>query len=184
LEEIVKNTPVKIKQNDGTTLQLSFTATYLAEERYSELPTLSKEKSPEFLSCMINGISELSRYLAIVERELAILDYHTDKRRSTMLLDEVNGKLEERKLRSSEDLRLSVVSLDEKISSLEMQAIELNYVKNDCRARLRTAESMYYASLKILDVKSFQSGGHVSGYDSLEGIQPGMTVRGLRASER
>ena len=181
----MKNTPVKIKQNNGPDLQLSFTATYLAEERYSELPTLSKEKSPEFLSCMIGGISELSRYLAIVERELAILDYHTDKRRSTLLLDEVNSKLEEKKLRSSEDLRNSVVSLDDKVCVLEMQAIELNFVKNDCKARLKALEAFYFSAQKMLDIKTFQLNGHVSGFGSLEGVEPGQTIRGIRGhSER
>lgn len=178
------NKIVKIKQYSGDELQLMFTATFLAEERFGELSTLSKEKTPEFLSCMINGMSEVSRYVAILERELAILDYQVEKRRANLLLDEVGPKLEEKKLRSSEDLRNSVVALDDKLSALEMRQIELNYLKNDCKARVKSLEAVYFSAQKMLDVKTFQLGGHVSGFGSLERIEPGVTIRGIRPSER
>lgn len=180
----MNNKPVKIKQHNGEDLQLNFLATYMAEERFNELSILTKEKAPEYLSCMINGMSEMSRYVAVLERELAILEYYLDKRRSTLLLEEVNGKLEEKKLRSSEDLRKAVISLDDKMSDLEMKSIELSYLKNDCKARLKALEATYFSAQKMLDLKTFQPFGHVSGYASLEGIETGSVLRGPRQSER
>ena len=180
----MNNKPVKIKQYNGDELQLTFTSTYLAEERYSELPILSKEKTPEFLSCMVSGISELSRYLALVERELALLGYLSERRKAALLLDEVPAKLEERKMRSSEDMRQAIMTLDDKVSELELKTIDLEYIKNDCRARLKTCEAIYFSAQKMLDVKTFQLHGHVSGFNSLEGIETGQVIRGLRPSDR
>ena len=180
----MNNKPVKVKQFNGEDLNLAFVATYMAEERFSELPTLSKEKTPEFLSCMISGLSEVNRYVALLERELSILEYYTEKRRSTVMLEEVNQKLEERKIRSSEDARSAILALDEKVSDLEMKAIELNYLKNDCKARAKAIEAVYFTAQKMLDVKTFQPYGSVNGYDNLEGIQPGQVIRGTRHSER
>lgn len=170
------NHPVKLKQSNGDILTLNFMAAFLAESRYDELATLTKEKLPEFISCMINGISELSRYIALLERESAIYSYKLDKRRSRLLVDIVPQQIEEKKLRSSEDLRSSMVELDEEYSKFQEEIIEVDYAKNMCKARLKALDAVYFSAQKIME--TVRGNSPINGYSEMDrSFGSGVTLR-------
>lgn len=141
---------VKFKRNNGDLVRLSFDRTVQAESRFHELGSLNPHKAGEFLKAMIDASSELSEYVGTLNREIAVGDWRLAKHKAKLLVDVIPGQIEEKKLRSAEDIRKALVLLDPALEDLEMGQIDLTYVKNQCEARLEAVKAVYYSAQKLL----------------------------------
>lgn len=121
------------------------------ELRKSEIAFANKETAPELMQTFNKAYCAVTRMMAQISYEYAQAKKYAEKRKSVVVLDIAPSELNRRNLRSSEDLRLAVLNIDEEYLGLTDKVDMLEAVYEFLRGKAKGFEMAYHSSKKILD---------------------------------
>lgn len=163
-----------------TPLVLELKDTLYAEDRLSDIRIVNSKTAPELICVFIEASRELVRAIGILEADLVEMSYDLENRHAYLLINEVPGILEAKRLKSSEDVREAVIQLDPMYSELKLKVNKLKQEKQRLNNRLHTIEKGYFSCQKIADVSSSASNRlTTNGFDvgTDENVTPGATIK-------
>jgi len=128
-----------------TPIILELQQTQEAMSRIGEISIINPSSMPELLACFGKALVELNRALAVISVEIVKVSHKVDKRKAILLLDEMPGILTAKNLKSSEDVRNAILSLDESYSKLCEQKDILEAVFDNLKGKSKNLELALYS---------------------------------------
>lgn len=128
------------------------------ERRKIEVAVVNKETAPELMMMFNNAYCDVLRYMSQVSFEYNMAVKYANKRKAVVNLDVAPEIFKQKNLKSSEDLRNSVLALDEEFLALQDKVYMLEAVYEFLKAKAKGFEMAYHSVKKIYDVTNSSLG--------------------------
>ena len=144
-----------------------------AEYRLSDIAVVNHAILPGLISAFTKGLAELARAMGVISFEKVKAQHRMEQRKSHLLIYEVPKIIEEKKLKTSEDIRTAIINLDPDFAELSQVQDNYEEVFENLKIRFKTIEHALYGCKTITQ---FKQGLNV-GNDDYTGsnAEPGQT---------
>ena len=136
-----------------TPIILELEQTQEAMSRIGEIAILNPSSAPELLACFGKALAELNKALSVISLEIVKASHKRDRRKASIILDELPGILIAKNLKSSEDVRNAILSLDAEYSKYAEQKEMFEAVFENLKGKSKNLELSLYSIKTITQYK-------------------------------
>jgi len=148
------------KSDDKPLIAVNLTDTNIALSRLHEIRNVNTATFGELISVFINANSELANGIASVRQKLVNTDHRLGLLRARLLIEEVPGMIEERKLKNTQDVCQSLIMLNPEFSSLSYSYEVLKTALEILESKVKTLRDAQFAIRDVAQLsfsKAFKS---------------------------
>lgn len=138
----------------NTPILLQLKKTKEAVERISDVAVLNPSILPGLLATLLTGLSELNKAMSIIGLEIVNAEHKANRRKATLILDEMPRILLEKGIKSSEDVRNAILDLDYEYSQLREQKDMLEAVFENLKIKSKNIEHALYSCKTITQYRT------------------------------
>jgi hypothetical protein len=137
---------------DGIAYVVNVSEIFDALERINEIPKATAMTAPELMGTFTKALTQTTRLIGIIEQERIIADsqYRTEK--AIALLDRVENILEEKKQKSTADVRDAVLQADVLVREYQDRTKQLEVLSAMFNSTYQDLREALYSTKKICDI--------------------------------
>ncbi len=124
---------------------LELELTQEAMSRIGEIAVINPHSMPELLACFGKALAELNKALSVISLEIVKASHKKDRRKAIILLDELPALLIAKNLKSSEDVRTAILSLDDEYAKYSEQKEMFEAVFENLKGKSKNLELSLYS---------------------------------------
>jgi len=125
-----------------------------AIERISDIAALSPSLLPGLLTSLLQGLTELNKAMSTISLEIVNAEHKANRRKANLILDEMPRILIEKGIKSSEDVRNAILSLDHEYSQLCEQKDMLEAIFENLKVKSKNIEHALYSCKTITQYRT------------------------------
>ncbi len=138
----------------GNVLAINLSEVYELEARKDEIPTVTKQRSPELMRAMERGYSICGQYLAKVVAAVNRIDYALDRRKAVVMLDIAPDIIKLKGAGNNAEARSAIVDLDEECQNLQEQLLQAKALQELLKVKVKGFEMSFSAIKRVYDSTS------------------------------
>lgn len=140
---------------EAPVVQFDLTQISRAEGRIEEIAGITPGKAPELLATFNSAYAKSARVMAGVQMERVRAQRALERLKSDITLNRVPALLEEKKLKTSVDLREAVIALDPEYQRLQEQCDHLDAIYELMKGKTRALDMAMSSVKRLLGENAF-----------------------------